>query len=89
MSNQQTMGDYLAANQLPGPVTGQQDIFLPHSFKQLARMIAVAIEVSLARECLVKTIGFLGRLFQTRLYHLHPCRRACAGMTAGVRLTPE
>ena len=23
----------------------------------------------------------LGRLFQTRLYHLHPCRRACAGMT--------
>ena len=22
--------------------------------------------------------GFLGRLFQTRLYHLHPCRRACA-----------
>ena len=21
--------------------------------------------------------------FQTRLYHLHPCRRACAGMTEG------
>ena len=28
---------------------------------------------------------FLGRLFQTRLYHLHPCRRACAGMTGGGR----
>ena len=24
---------------------------------------------------------FLDRLFQTRLYHLHPCRRAFAGMT--------
>ena len=25
----------------------------------------------------------LGGLFPTLLYHLHPCRRACAGMTAG------
>ena len=24
---------------------------------------------------------YLGRLFPTRLYHLHPCRRAFAGMT--------
>ena len=27
--------------------------------------------------------GFLGGLFPTPLYHLHPCRRACAGMTKG------
>ena len=27
--------------------------------------------------------GFLGGLFPTPLYHLHPCRRACAGMTTG------
>ena len=32
----------------------------------------------------------LGRLFQTRLYRLrpvgvHPCRRACAGMTTGAK----
>ena len=67
MSNQQTMCDCLASNQLSGPVTGQQDIFLPHYFKRLARMIAAAIEVSLARECLVKTTGFLDRLFQTCL----------------------
>ena len=33
------------------------------------------------RECLVKTTGFLGSLFPTLLYHLHPCRRAFAGMT--------
>ena len=35
------------------------------------------------RECIVKTTGFLGGLFLTPLYHLHPCRRAFAGMTMG------
>ena len=33
------------------------------------------------RECIIKTTGFLGGLFLTPLYHLHPCRRAFAGMT--------
>ena len=35
----------------------------------------------LLREWVIESTGFLGRLFQTRLYHLHPCRRARAGMT--------
>ena len=29
----------------------------------------------LKRECLEYTTGFLGGLFPTPLYHLHPCRR--------------
>ena len=31
-------------------------------------------------------LGFLGGLFPTPLYHLHPCRRAFAGMTTGLEL---
>ena len=32
-----------------------------------------------ARAWMKYTAGFLGGLFPTPLYHLHPCRRACAG----------
>ena len=44
---------------------------------------APLIVIPAMREWLVSTTGFLGGLFPTPLYHLHPCRRAFAGMTVG------
>ena len=40
-------------------------------------------DIPAMREWIEQTTGFLGGLFPTPLYHLHPCRRACAGMTKG------
>ena len=57
----------------------------------MAGSVVVPVVTPALREWLIKTTGFLGGSFQTPLYHLHPCRRARAGMTteAEVRYLPE
>ena len=42
-------------------------------------VVVPVVVIPALREWIAKTTGFLGGLFQTPLYHLHPCRRAFAG----------
>ena len=49
---------------------------------RLIRLTLVPIRAGRDLIVQAKVSGFRPS-FQTRLYHLHPCRRACAGMTRG------
>ena len=50
-------------------------------YRMVCWIVVPVVVIPALRKWLVKTTGFLGGLFPTPLYHLHPCRRACAGMT--------
>ena len=45
------------------------------------RLSCLWLSFPLCGNGLSKPLDSSAALFQTPLYHLHPCRRACAGMT--------